>query len=86
MSKINMNQRIDYNSNDAPPATPQPKIEISDIYYNCTECPSLIEIISINVENNIIEFKCLNEENNHEKKIMPLKEYISKMEKYKQKM
>ena len=85
MSKMNMNQELYYNSNDAPPANPHPKIGNSDIYYNCTECPSLIEIISINEETNIIEFKCLNKEKNHEKKIMPIKEYLSKMEKYKQK-
>ena len=63
-----MNQNI--NINDAPPATPEPQIDINDLYYNCSECPSLIEILSINEENNIIEFKCLNKdkEHNHEKK------------------
>ena len=87
MSKLIINQKEDYNPNDAPPATltPQPSIEISDIYYSCTECTSLIEILSINEDNNIIEFKCLNKDNNHEKKIISIKEYILKMEKYKQK-
>ena len=82
MSEIN---RINDNSNEAPPATPEPEIEISNIYYNCTECQSLVEILSINEDRNIIEFKCLNKENNHEKKIIPIKEYLLKMEKYKQK-
>ena len=80
-----MNQNI--NINDAPPATPEPQIDINDLYYNCSECPSLIEILSINEENNIIEFKCLNKdkENNHEKKIIPIKEYLLKMENYRKK-
>ena len=84
MSKININKIIDHNSNEAPPATPQPEIQISDIYYNCSECPSFIEVLSINEDNNIIEFKCLNKDP-HEKKTLPIKEYLSKMEKYKQK-
>ena len=80
-----MNQNI--NINDAPPATPEPEIEINDLYYNCSECPSLIEILSINEDNNIIEFKCLNKdkEHNHEKKIIPIKEYLLKMENYRKK-
>ena len=68
ISKIKMLKTpVNDYSNDAPP-TPQSKIEISDINYNCTECSSLIEILSINEDNNCIEFKCLNKENNHEKK------------------
>ena len=74
---------MSYNINDAPAATPQSEIELSNIYYNCTECSSMIEILSINEENNIIEFKCLNKE--HEKKVMPIKEYLSKINKNKQK-
>ena len=81
MSDINI---INNNSNEAPPATPHPETE-ADIYYNCTECQSFIEILSINEDSNIIEFKCLNKDNNHEKKIMPIKEYLYKMEKFKQK-
>ena len=73
---------MNYNINDAPAAIPQPEIKLSNIYYNCTECSSMIEILSINEENNIIEFKCLKE---HEKKVMPIKEYLSKMNKNKQK-
>ena len=42
-----------------PPMTP----ELNDeSYYSCSECSSLIEIISINEEKNTIEFNCLNQE------------------------
>ena len=73
---------MNYNINEAPFATPQPEIELSNIYFNCTECSSKIEILSINEENNTIEFKCLNKEH---QKIMLIKEYLSKMNKNKQK-
>ena len=52
-----------------------------DISYNCTECSSLIEIISINQENNSIKFKCLNKNNSHEK-TLSIKDYLIKMKKY----
>ena len=62
------------------------KIELNDnIYYNCTECSSLIEIISINEQSNMIEFKCLSENNNHERKKMSLTEYLNKKNKFYQK-
>ena len=51
-------------------------LELNELYYNCTECQSHIEILSIKEKESIIEFKCLN--NNHRKKI-PIKEYINKM-------
>ena len=85
MSKINKREIIDFNSNEESPETLQPEIEISSKYYNCTECPSFIEVLSINEDSNSIEFKCLNNENNHEKKKLSIKEYLSKMEKYRQK-
>ena len=34
--------------------------EESSKYYNCSECSSLIEILSINENDNTIEFNCLN--------------------------
>ena len=53
------------------------QIQLNDnIFYNCTECSSSIEIISIN--NNIIEFKCMN---NHKIKLL-IDEYIKKMKEY----
>ena len=64
------------------PETIEPEIN-NEIHYNCSECSSLIEIISINEENNTIEFNCLNKNNNHNKKLtMPIKEYLEKMKKY----
>ena len=50
----------------------------SNIGYNCPECSSLIEIISIN--DNILEFKCINNEN-HSNKIK-INDYFEKMKKY----
>ncbi len=57
-----------------PSPTPTPIEENinSEISYNCSKCSSLIEINSIDEDN--IEFKCLNKESNHPKNIkMPLK-------------
>ena len=59
-------------------------IDSNNIYYNCTECSSIIEILSINEENNIIEFQCFNKDKKH-KKTMLIKEYLNKMKKYKHK-
>ena len=59
-------------------------IENKDILYNCTECSSLIEVLSINEDKNIIKFKCLNKNCGVEKTKL-LNEYFEKMEKYKQK-
>ena len=52
----------------------------NNTYYNCCDCASLIEILAINKNANIIKFKCINE--NIIKEI-PLKEYFSKMLRYK---
>ena len=52
------------------------KFQLKEIYYNCTECSSSIEIISINEEESTIEFKCTN--NNHKGKIS-IKVYLEKM-------
>ena len=48
-----------------------------NIYYNCTECSSMIEILEINKE--MIKFKCIN--NKHEIS-MGINEYLEKMKKY----
>ena len=53
-----------------------PILQLNNIYYNCSECSSIIEIISI--DNNNIEFKC----NNKHIKKMNIKEYLNKMKKY----
>ena len=55
----------------------------NEMYYNCSECSSSIEIESINEKNNIINFKCSNKESNHSKTFkMPLKKYLEEMKKY----
>ena len=55
------------------------QLQLNEIYYNCTECSSCIEILSINEKECSIEFKCIN--NNHQRK-MSIKEYIDKMKDY----
>jgi len=80
-------KRTEANINNAAPPVPKyNNIEINNnntsYIYNCTKCSSLIEIISINERSNIIEFKCLNKNNHHEKEKIPIKEYLDKMQKY----
>ena len=53
----------------------------NDISYNCTECPSLIEIISLPQDNTFIKFKCLNKDNSHEQSLS-IKDYLIKMKKH----
>lgn len=55
-----------------------------NICYNCTECPSLIEIFTMNLDKGFIEFKCLDKKCNIRKEIS-LSEYFNKMGKYKKK-
>ena len=58
----------------------EPEDITNDIYYNCTECPNLIEIMLIDEDKSSIKFKCTNKEKSHEKE-MPIKEYLEKMKK-----
>ena len=51
-----------------------------EINYNCTECPSLIEIKSLSEKDNTIRFICLN---NSEEKTFTIKEYLTRMQKFK---
>ena len=51
----------------------------NEIYYNCTECSSSIEILSIDENDCSIEFQCIN--NNHKKKML-INDYITKMKKF----
>ena len=55
------------------------QLELNEINYNCTECSSPIEIISINEKECSIEFQCIN--NNHKEKIS-IDEYIKKMKNF----
>ena len=70
------------NLNEAPILTPNPSSFSNIISYNCTECSSSIEILSVNEKSGIIEFRCLNNKS-HGTKIMPIKEYFESMIKYK---
>ena len=63
--------------NGAPP-TPYSDIK-ENLGYNCIECSSLIKIISLDEQNNTIEFKCINKHNNIKSTI---KEYLEKMKRY----
>ena len=84
---LDINKKNEYSLSDAPPPRPQQdKIEINNTYYKCSECSSLIEILSISEDNNIIEYKCLNKNNNHFKKIMTINEYLEKMKNHKNKI
>ena len=61
-----------------PTTTSTPDFEnkvLKEIYYNCTECNALIEILSIDEKENTIEFLC----SNQHKKLMPIKEFLDKM-------
>ena len=79
---IDFNNKIENNLNNIQSASPESLEVKNDIFYNCTECSSLIEILSIDENKNIIEFKCLNKDC-HLKKTMTIKEYFEKMEKNK---
>ena len=54
-------------------------LNLKEIYYNCIECSSTVELININEKRNVIEFKCIKE--NHIKKIR-IKDYLEKMKKF----
>ena len=64
-------------------STNESLLENYDTMYNCTECSSLIEILLISEDKNIIKFKCINKDCGI-KKEMPINEYFDKMEKHKQ--
>ena len=63
--------------NHFPPVTKEEQIE-ENIGYNCSECSSLIEILSID-ENNL-DIKCTKNDN-HNNKLM-INNYLDKMKKY----
>ena len=62
------------NMNNAPP------LKKKKMYYNCSECPSVIEII--NLDDEFIEFKC----NNEHKIKMRIEEYLNKIKEKKDQM
>ena len=57
-----------------------PSLEQKNIYYNCPECQSAIEILKLDEE--FIEFNCNNNHNNK----MKIKEYLDKIKENKDKM
>ena len=64
----------------APPALEE--INYADIdSYACTKCSSNIKLLSLDVRELKISFKCLNEDmnNNHQIQSIPINEYINKM-------
>ena len=63
-------------------ATQTEENEDNNIYYNCPECSSLIEILSIDEEGNNIEYNCLNKKYLHGKNIISISEYLKKMHKF----
>ena len=63
-----MKENIDMN--DVPP------LELNNCLYNCSECSSNIEILSL--DENSIKFKC----NNNHNIILEIKEYLNKMKHY----
>ena len=67
---MEINSKESSDMNDAPP------LELNNYLYNCTECSSNIEIISL--DENKIKFKCCN---NHNIEI-EIKEYLKRMKQY----
>ena len=63
-------------------ATPAGQAELlcKDDCYSCTNCNSPIEIISLNQDNNTINFKCVKNKD-HGNKTLSLKDYLEKMTK-----
>jgi DNA-directed RNA polymerase subunit RPC12/RpoP len=55
------------------------QIQLKEVYYNCSECKSHIEILKLNEIESTIEFRCIN--NNHKIK-MKIKEYLDKMKNF----
>ena len=60
---------------------PELAIELNEMFYNCSQCNSIIEILELNEETNTIKFRCLNK-SCPGKKIMSIHEYLEKMEKF----
>ena len=56
-----------------------PQSELNNYLYNCTECSSNIEILSLDEHN--IKFICHNKDNKHNIDIK-IEEYLNKIEKY----
>ena len=75
MKDIEINFKKDLNNIHEVPLLAQ-----KNIYYNCSECQSVIEIMKLDEE--YIEFKCCN---NHNIK-MKIKKYLDKIKEFKDRM
>ena len=71
------NEILDQETGDTPR-----EMKAKEIFYNCSECFSPIEILSLDEKESIIEFNCVN---NNQKRKMRIKEYINKMKILKEK-
>ena len=89
MLKENMIRKEENDSSEAPICTPEciySEELINEYLTVCPECSSLIEIISINENNekkNIIEYRCLKEDKIY---IKSIKEYLEKIKENKLKI
>ena len=83
-------QKIENNSSEAPLPTPkegETEELKSNIFTICPDCCSPIEILSINENNSSIDYKCLNEKNNHADKAkltISISAYLEKIKKLKE--
>ena len=68
----------DFKEAPLPLRTRDPDDVFTDCVTICPECSSAIEILTINEENSIIEYRCIKENKNY---IMSIKEYIEKINK-----
>ena len=75
-----LNEKEADNSINSPPPPAQEQIK-ENIGYNCSECSSLIEILSIKEDN--LEFKCVSNENHCN--TLKINNYLEKMKQYKDK-
>ena len=82
MSKINLNAKEIITSINLPPPPIQNQQKLDDIGYNCSECSSLIEIMSINEDENCLSFKCINNDNHNTIKIK-INNYLDIMKNHK---
>ena len=58
------------------------ELKLNEKLYNCSECSSPIEILTIDEEECLIEFNCIS---NYHKRKMPIKDYIEKMKDFREK-
>ena len=76
-----MKEKIDEKGESSPTPILWEK-DLDEKNYDCIDCSSLIEILSINEENNNVKFRYIN---NHKKEIL-IKEYLKHIEKNKDKI